>query len=225
MSVLTSLIQINTVGSIENLSEQDVFDLLTHADDQYYNAEDPIMADAAYDLLYKQSKSTYPANEYFTGIGSTVRGGKIKLPFTMGSLDQIYLGEYDKWITHHPVSSEQLVVSHKLDGCSAMIVYGGRGELQIAYSRGDGQEGADITRHLIQMPSVPTNCGGAVIVRGEVIISKDIFTKEIQSRLMTRSGRPYKNARNCVAGLLNASSNPLWVYQHLTFVAYEIVQS
>lgn len=228
MTILTSLICVNTSGSIETMTEADVFELLIHADDQYYNAEDPIMDDGVYDDIYKQAKSTYPANEYFTGVGSTSRGGKIKLPFTMGSLNQIYLGEYDKWIKDCTAGGEQIVVSDKLDGGSNMMTYRADGSLQIAYSRGDGVEGADITRHISRVHNVPvsiSNNNETITVRAEHIVSPTNFELLRAAGIKTSAGKLYKNPRNLVSGLMNASENDDLVYKYIDVVAYEIVGS
>ena len=210
----------------EDILMSDLFSVLELADDLYYNDEESFLTDTEYDSLYQYGKSIDPTNEYFLGIGSAVRGGKVNLPFQMGSLDQVYTGEIAAWVIKHNLHNEVALVSDKLDGASGMVIYDGDGKFQIAYSRGDGVQGADISRHLSLMPSVPKQIGydKPIVIRGENIISKTNFPL-VQKVATSRSGRPYKNARNMVSGLMNASTNPPNVYRYVDFVAYEIVGS
>ena len=204
---------------------EDMFQLLELADDLYYNDEESILLDEEYDALYRYLKNTDPTNPYFLGVGSSIRGGKVDLPYQMGSLDQVYEGEITDFVAKNQLQSEQAVLSDKLDGASAMVVYDTKGDFQIAYSRGDGVQGADISRHLRKMPTVPkTIAWDSLTVRGENIISKRNFPLAT-SVAKARSGKAYKNARNMVSGLMNASDNPDSVYQYIEFVAYEIVGS
>lgn len=211
---------------IDSVETSQLISLLELADDLYYNDEESILTDVEYDTYHQYTRSVDPTNPYFLGIGSSIRGGKVKLPYQMGSLDQKYHGEVQEWVSKHNLSNEVAILSDKLDGASAMIVYDAEGNFQIAYSRGDGVEGADISRHLSQMPSVPTSVGydKPITIRGENIISKRNFSLA-KTVATSRSGKPYKNARNMVSGLMNASENPPAVYEYVDFVAYEIVGS
>jgi NAD-dependent DNA ligase len=207
-------------------STAQIISVLELADELYFNDEEPLMEDSEYDALSKYAKNTDPTNAYFLGIGSDVRGGKVTLPFQMGSLDQVYDGEIEAWVKKWSLESYSAVESDKLDGTSGLVVYDADGNFQIGYSRGNGTQGADISRHLSQMPSVPKKInhnGQPLAVRGENIISIRNFP--IIKTLKTRNGTPYKNARNMVSGLMNASVNPVGVYQYVDFVVYEIVGS
>lgn len=203
--------------------EKEVFTALMDMDNMYNNDEEVLVSDKQYDALYHYTKLAYPNNTYFLGIGSSVRGEKVKLPIPMTGLNQVQIGDIDNWISKNNLTDLDAIISDKLDGISAMIVYDMSGNLQIAYSRGDGLEGADITRHIRNFPSIPKKINHpSLIVRGEVIIPKDEF--EIARNYCPRdSGELYKNARNMVAGIMNSKevSNPK-VYEHIHFVAYGI---
>jgi DNA ligase (NAD+) len=220
------------VSDILDMSADDVVELLKKADNAYYNdAVGPdtlVIDDATYDKIRQVAESMYPTHPYFAGVGSDVRGGKIKLPYPMGSLNQVYEGEYAKWVADHQIENEQTIITHKLDGGSDMIIYGPDGNLQIAYSRGDGYEGADITRHISQIPTVPSNIdndGVPLTIRAEHIIKPTNFDKLKKMGITSSSGKPYKNPRNMVSGIMNASSNDDRVYEYIDVVAYEIVGS
>ncbi len=210
---------------LDDYTIEQIVSVLEVADDLYYNDEDSFLSDSEYDILRRYAQNTDPTNSYFLGIGSSIRGGKVTLPYQMGSLDQKYEGEIESWITKNNLRNETAVLSDKLDGASAMVVYDASGTFQIAYSRGDGVEGADISRHVRLMKSFPLTIehDKPLVVRGENIISKANFPFARLAK--TRNGKPYKNARNMVSGLMNASENPEPVYDFVDFVAYEIVDS
>jgi NAD-dependent DNA ligase len=223
-------------GSVHQLPVENIIKLLQLADQDYFNINDEAstgpspLSDAEYDALKQLAQRMAPSDEYFTGVGSKVRGAAVKLPYQMGSLDQIYAGDYDVWVARHRINTAMVAVSDKLDGNSAMLVYNAKGKLQIAFSRGDGVEGADNTRHMTLIPNVPSKVKlpadweGNLVVRAEVIIPIATFEK-IRGVVMSRSGKPYKNPRNMVAGVMNASTNNPIVYQHIHVVAYEIIGS
>lgn len=209
----------------EQYDQEDLVEILKAADDLYHNDTESFLTDAEYDAIRRVAEQMNPAHSYFQGIGSEVRGGKIKLPHKMGSLTQVYEGETIKWITKYGLEDQQIVVSDKLDGSSALLTYDDNGNLQIAYSRGDGFEGADITRHLRKIPSVPQQVSNpGLVVRGEIIIQKSKFPLA-QKAKPRDGGKQYKNPRNCVSGLMNASTNPDAVYEYVDFVAYEIIKN
>ena len=157
---------------------------------------------------------TDPSHVYITGVGSDVRGGKIKLPYQMGSLDQVYEGEICDWIGTWGLQKYWIDASDKLDGTSAMVIYDPAGNFQIAYSRGNGTEGADISRHIKQFDNVPQTTDQTLVVRGEVILTKEGFQK-LSSILHNRGKRKYKNARNEHA-LLSEKKAWKMLYQWLT---------
>jgi DNA ligase (NAD+) len=219
---------------LEDVGLPAIFSLLELADELYFNDdEDPILDDPDYDMIWKFAKASEPTNAYFLGIGSKVRGGKVNLPYQMGSLDQIHEGEILGWIQKWDLSKYKGVVSDKLDGASAMVVYDAKGCLQIAYSRGDGIQGADITRHMTEVRTCPklinnsvskSLAGKPLVVRGENIISVPNFQRA-KTAVLRSNGKPYKNPRNMVSGMMNASSNPIPAYMFVDFIAYEIVGS
>lgn len=210
-------------GSFDTFLTEDLVELLIAADDAYHN-DNEIIPDQNYDALRQYVEATDPTNSYFLGIGSQVRGGKVKLPNKMGSLTQAYQDDTAKWINQHKLGAEQIVVTEKLDGCSAQIVYGNDGKLQIAYSRGDGIEGADITRHVSKIKNVPKVANPNMTIRAEIIFTKADW-EAVKTQIKRSGGAFYKNARNSVAGLMNASESDPTAYKYLSVVAYEVIGS
>lgn len=221
--VRNDLFLFSTEPDFTEMDLNDLFKALVIADDAYYN-EAAIFTDEEYDAIRLFCQTADTNNTYFLGIGSQVRGGKVKLPYTMGSLTQAYQGETQKWIAQYELQNEYFVITEKLDGISTLIVYGNDGKMQIAYSRGDGIEGADITRHVSKIKNVPKQISGPLVVRAEIIFSKKNWDI-VKTQIKRSGGAFYKNARNATAGLMNASESDPIAYQHLDVVAYEIISN
>lgn len=225
MKSIESITRDMFVFGFEDFTFDDIVEVLKEADARYFNDSGNLLVnDAEYDALKQYAHALNPTHTYFLGVGSSVRGGKVKLPYPMGSLTQAYHGDIQKWVDKHHIEREEFVITEKLDGVSILIVYDDAGKLQIAYSRGDGFEGADITRHVSQIESVPVRVASRqrTVIRAEAIISKSNFAK-VQTLIKSRSGLPYKNPRNMIAGVMNAETNPSVVYDYIDVVAYEIV--
>jgi len=231
------------LNTIINQFANPYIELLKRCDDAYTNTDEyyvftnedkalirPIVGDVSvstddvYDKLYMWTKDRYGIDNYFKKVGAPVsddvmkRGGKVKLPFIMGSMTEAHLGDIEKWL----VKNEDYVISIKLDGCSAGLIYE-NGVLNAAFSRGDGEMGANIYRHIINLDSVPKKIkiNGIAKIRGEVIIPKSDFLKLVDE-LKIELGKTYKNARNLVAGLLNSENGAKSFYKYAHFVAYQI---
>lgn len=213
-----------TFGSYEDADISKIIALLQLADDLYFNDEESFIEDSQYDALKQYAQRVSPANVYFTGVGSEVRGGKVPLPYTMGSLNQVYQGDFEKWVNRYSLAQQLIVITDKLDGASNMMVYDANGQFQIAFSRGDGVMGADISRHFRKMSAVPKQIAvtEAITVRAETIISPERFKQALKTPSLHRV---YKNPRNMVSGLMNSSAVNEDLYQYIDVVAYEIVGS
>lgn len=185
------------------------------------------MTDGTYDELRANFKRLYPSHPYNNQVGADIRTGKEKLPQPMPSLNQVEIGDVRKWVRDHPTTSEYFVTM-KLDGVSALLEYR-NGQFTKAYSRGNGTEGADITRHVKHIPFVPKTIPNwsdeIVYVRCEIIIGIKQFQQMLEDGIVRGSnGKPYKNARNATAGMMNATSNDPKAYQYMSCVAYECKQ-
>jgi len=217
-------IALEVLNNIDEYNAQDIIHLLEAADELYHNDQESFIEDNEYDALRLIAQRLDPTNKYFLGIGSEVRGGKVKLPYEMGSLDQVEIGDIEEWVRKNKLQNEDIVLTDKMDGTSAMLVYDENGAPQIAYSRGNGTEGADISRHIFKITNVPPQlpCGHKLVVRAEVELTETAFEK-LCTKVKSRSGKPYRNARNMVAGLMNSKTNPDVVYDYLTVIAYEVI--
>src|SRR4051794_3097358 len=123
------------INGDESPSAEDLVKVLTETSDLYHNEGESYLSDAEYFVLEQMLKGMDPSNRFLATVGSDVRGGKIDLPYPMGSLDQVYEGDAIRWVKDNRWSNEKFVVTDKLDGTSALLIYGRGGNFQIAYSR------------------------------------------------------------------------------------------
>lgn len=175
------------------------------------------LSDAEFDALERFYRSINPTSSYFSNVGSDARGGKVPLPFTMGSLDQVYEGDIEEWIAQNNLENEYLVLSDKLDGTSGALVYSKNGSFNSAFSRGNGTLGANISRHIKKHPSLPKKTSTEYKFRNEAIIPVKLWPT-VHDTTLVETGRDYKNARNYVAGKMNASDTDDIFIKHLDIV-------
>lgn len=192
---------------LNELSDDEIVVLLQKARFEYFIKGEPIFADNIYDLVKEALAIRDPEHPLLNAIGASIQEGKkVKLPYFMGSLDKIK-GEVQiqKFAANY---SDSYIVSDKLDGNSALLCGG------ILYSRGDGIEGQDISHLLPFIRGIPKKVPKTMAIRGELIIGRQEFEK-VKDR--------GANARNMVAGLINAKVPDLGLLKLVEFVAYELV--
>lgn len=191
--------------------------------DIYYNHPEQAIDDSLYDNAEKQLRLLDPNNTLLTKVGSDIRDGKVKLPIPMGSLDQVYNDDMMDYVKTNNLLEEDFVISTKCDGTSIELCFD-KGQLYSAFSRGDGVNGADVTRHAIKIKNIPQsiNYKGQLIIRSEVVFPKSDIEK-VLTDLSKYSKTPYKNSRNCVAGQMNAESSYTEFYDTVHVVCYEIM--
>lgn len=183
------------------------------AKSKYYSGK-PIMSDIEFDKLETSLSVTNP--EILKHIGYSERTGKEKLPVLMGSLDQIKTEkDFAIWKTKFPNS--KIVITEKIDGNSCLLEYK-QGILINSWSRGDGVFGASNIRHTARMSGIPQFTGNNFTgyIRGELVIQKKDWTS-----LLAVATREYANARNFVAGFMNATVGQAELYKYFHFVAFE----
>lgn len=196
-----------------------LIETLKKYDAAYAEGDSPV-SDKDYDALRRKAQALDPGHAYFASVGSDVRGGKEKLPYVMGSLDQIYnQKEWEIWVRTYDLKGKNVIITDKQDGISAMLIYR-HGKFEKAYSRGNGMEGADITRHVRKVPSVPKDLtsylGDAYLaVRAELIMPVAVFEAKYADT--------FKNPRNMVAGCFNRSTTDDAILHDIQCIAYQVV--
>lgn len=208
-------------GFIENAPVKDLIEIAKQADIAYYNNDEPIISDQEYDLIRDQITHLDPTNSYLTKpahqqivITKTITNKeKITLPYTMGSMNKFKPENSDQIAQFALDYPGPWIVSDKLDGVSALYIVEPDGTKSL-YTRGDGSIGTIIS-NLIPIINIPKpKVKAKIVVRGELIIPKKAFEKHSSTMA---------NARNMVAGIVNAKTVDKSKAQDIDFVAYELV--
>ena len=209
-------LQKNPTEILKSLSQDDVANIIQQANKSYYNEKNPVFSDNLYDMIKDYLEELNPKHPILKHVGAAIEDNKRKeiLPYHMGSLDKIKgdIKDIEKFKVKY---TGDYIVSDKLDGNSAMLqVIKGIAKL---YSRGDGTVGQNTSHVMPFINHVPdlSKQKTELTVRGEVIIGKAAFDK------IKHKGQ---NARNTVAGMLNAKIPEVEVARAAEFVAYELIQ-
>jgi len=198
----------NGLSVLKALNEETIMEIISQANDAYYNSNNPLLTDNEFDIVKEYAETKYEQNEILQKIGAPVGRNKVELPFNMPSMDKIKpdTNVLTKWKSKH---NGPYVLSCKLDGVSGL--YTTQGSTPKLYTRGDGKIGQDIS-HLIphlKLPKVKN-----VVVRGEFIIKKQTFDQKYK--------HSFANPRNMVSGIINSKQVDKKI-NDLDFVAYEMI--
>lgn len=199
-----------------NTSISKLVDLLKSANEMYYNSDQQLLSDEAYDIIKDVLQERDPNNKLLKEVGAEIADkNKVKLPYWMGSMTKIKKddGNLAKW---KATFNGPYIISDKLDGISGLMVYNNK-KLDL-YSRGNGSEGSNLN-HLIPHLNIPEEVKGTkdiVVVRGEFVIPKTRFNE------INKEGK-YTNARSYVAGIINHKTVYPEMIKTIDFVAYELI--
>ena len=197
------------INYLKTLSTEQIGKFVKEASFEYYKGT-PIVSDDIFDIMKNVLKERDPTNPILEEIGAPTAGEKVKLPYWMGSLDKIREDEkaLNNWKSKHHNS---VVISDKLDGNSAMLVYH-KNTIKM-YSRGDGLFGQDVSHIISLIKGVPKKVGFEdLAVRGELIIPKHKWDPKFGA-----------NARNSVAGIMHSKHPNKDLANIIEFVAYEML--
>lgn len=197
---------------LQTISFDTLFSWKTEFDNRYYNTGEETIEDLKYDFLVEYILKLNPMQ---LPIGCKLReeDNKAKLPFRLGGMDKIKMGEEEKlvlWKTKNPF---QVVFSDKLNGVSCLVVYNSKTGVQL-FTRGDGEVGADISYLKTKIQNLPQKMKTNIAVRGELIIKTSVFQEKWQ--------KEYKNSLSLIVSVVNSKSlkQPI---EDIEFLAYEIV--
>lgn len=184
--------------------------------DAYYNGS-PLVSDAEYDALEDELRDIDPAHPVLKAVGapapSSTGWKKVRHTIPMGSLSKAQTStDMAAWVKATPGLG--YVVSEKLDGCSISLRYE-NGQFVQAVTRGDGEEGEDITANVAKMnfpkKIMAPYTGG---IRGEVMLTLSAFKRHFPGA---------KNPRNTVSGTMKRLDGA--GCEHLTVMVYEFDNS
>jgi DNA ligase (NAD+) len=146
----------------------------------YYVADDPIMSDLAYDILYdKLQKAEEEAGVVLSNSPTQCVQGEATNSFAkvkhirpmLSASKTKEMADVTVFAGDHPVQ-----VSWKLDGLTAVATYK-KGQLVQVATRGDGEIGEDVTANAKRLMNLPLQLERPVdlVIRGEVLCPVEAF--------------------------------------------------
>ena len=217
---------------IEELSNQ-----LHEHNHRYYVLNAPLISDQQFDFLLReleQLENQFP--QFKNPFSPTQRVGgditdkfeKVQHKSAMLSLSNSYnKEEIQEWagrITKAGMEQLEFVCELKYDGVAIGLRYE-QGELVRAVTRGDGEQGEDITANVRTIRTIPLSLKGdfpdKFEIRGEVFMPLDAFEKLNASRDEAGEER-FANPRNTTAGTLKLQDSAMVATRGLDTFLYGV---
>ena len=215
--------------------------LLTRWLHEYHVLDDPSVDDATYDRAYDELLTlerdhpdlvTPDSPTQRVGAPPSERFRKVRHLTPMGSLEKVTddesLRKWDEDVAKRlddPGATVAYVIEPKIDGLAINLTYED-GILVRGATRGDGEEGEDVTVNLRTIPSVPLRLLGeappaVVEIRGEVYMPLSGF-RELNERLTADGKKIAPNPRNAAAGSLRQKNSKITAERPLAVWAYGV---
>ena len=216
---------------IENLYEEKL-KLIKKYNKYYYDQSEPLVSDVIYDALKKdilqlelkynflRSKNSPSKNVGYKPSRNFKKAlHRVPMLSLANAFDESDLINFEKKILNFISQKENFKISYsvepKIDGVSASITYKD-GEYIRGLSRGDGNEGEDITLNLATIKDIPKkilskNFPKEIDIRGEVFIQNSDF-KSLKEK--------FANPRNAASGSLRQKNSDSTSKIPLKFIAY-----
>ncbi|HAX61664.1 MAG TPA: DNA ligase (NAD(+)) LigA [Elusimicrobia bacterium] len=213
---------------------------IRHHDHLYYVLSQPEISDTEYDNLMKHLQKLEEKNPQFITddsptqrvSGNAVKDFKtVKHSTPMLSLDNTYSSdeiiEWDKRVKKIIANENyEYVIEPKIDGISCALTYK-NGMLVQGATRGDGDNGEDITLNIKTIKSIPLKLlptsdfrlPTPLEVRGEVYIDKTDFQK-LNEEISKNGEQPFANPRNAAAGSLRQKNPKITAERKLKFIVH-----
>lgn len=203
---------------------------------RYYVLDDPLIADAEFDRLFRELQDLEAAHpELLTADSPTRRvGGAPAAEFKQATHRQPMLSlnnafedaevdAFDRRIREAlEIDAVEYAVEPKFDGLAISLVYE-KGVLIRGATRGDGYTGEDVTANLRTVRSIPLHlpAGAPAIleVRGEVLMLREDF-EQLNRNQQANDAKLFANPRNAAAGSLRQLDSRITAGRKLTFYAY-----
>lgn len=208
-------------------------------DARYYREDAPTISDAEYDALRQRLdaiESRFPdlkvqspsqrvgarPSEKFAKIRHAVPMLSLGNAFTDGDVTD-FVGRIRRFLDLPADAPLAITAEPKIDGLSLSLRYEG-GRLVSAATRGDGEEGEDVTANARTLRDIPARLDGpdvpdVIDVRGEVYLSHADFAA-INARQVELGKPTFANPRNAAAGSLRQLDPSITASRPLRFFAY-----
>ncbi len=209
-------------------------------DYRYYVLDDPVIPDDKYDEIFallqtlEEKYDLRSPDSPTRQVGGKPRDefGKVAHPVPMLSLKAVYdeqeVREFDATCRKNLGDAVEYVVEPKYDGLSVELIYV-EGRLETAATRGDGQNGEDITANVRTIRAIPlkllaeqgADIPARLVVRGEIYMRLDEF-EDLNQRRLEEDENLFANPRNAAAGSVRQLDPAVTEKRHLHVYLYEI---
>ncbi|MFZ1101598.1 MAG: NAD-dependent DNA ligase LigA, partial [Hyphomicrobiaceae bacterium] len=229
------LTEAEAAAELERLAQE-----IAHHDGLYYRQDAPEISDADYDTLRQRNaeiEARFPALRRADspsrriGAAPVEAFGKVRHRVPMLSLgnafDDAEVAEFTARVRRFlGLSAEEpveVVAEPKIDGLSISLTYD-RGRLALAATRGDGEEGENVTGNVRTIRQVPQRLKGKGVpdrieVRGEIYLPHADF-KRLNEEQAAAGAKVFANPRNAAAGSLRQLDPSITGRRPLRFFAY-----
>jgi DNA ligase (NAD+) len=210
--------------------------------DLAYHAKDaPLAEDAEYDALKRRNAAIEArfadlkrGNSPSDKVGAPAAAGfaKIRHDVPMLSLDNAFAAEdvrefgqrLRRFLDMGADDAIAFSAEPKIDGLSISLLYEG-GAFVRGATRGDGEEGEDVSANVRTIGEIPTRLGGKaparIEVRGEIYMTKADFLA-LNARQAAAEEKTFANPRNAAAGSLRQLDASVTKSRPLRFFAYTL---
>jgi DNA ligase (NAD+) len=220
---------------------QRVFDLkrqLNQYAHEYYVQDKPTVEDFVYDRLYtelveleKQYPELIAADSPTQRVGGIIASGfeKVRHEIPLYSLNDAFSKEdlfaFDQRVTNALGRAVAYTCELKIDGLSISLRYE-EGQFVRGATRGNGEEGENITENLKTVRSIPMTLTQpySMEVRGECYMPKESFLKLNQER--EEAGQDvFANPRNAAAGSVRQLDSKVTASRNLSSFLYTVADA
>lgn len=220
---------------------QELVAAINRHDELYHGKDTPEISDADYDALRRELdaiEAAYPAlvaaDSPTQKVGAAAAAGfkKIRHARPMLSLGNAFADEdvtdfldrVRRFLGLADNDPVRVVAEPKIDGLSCSLRYEDR-RLVLAATRGDGNEGEDITRNVVTIAdlpqSLPPDAPDIVEIRGEIYMRRDDFVA-LNERQAAQGKQIFANPRNAAAGSVRQLDPAITAARPLHFFGYAL---
>lgn len=195
---------------------------------EYYSLNAPTVSDEVYDRLFDELNQLEQESGITMGNSPTQTVGWPTVDKLKKTTHSIPLLSLDKTKRVEDLCAfmgdQRVMLMPKLDGLTVKVTYEG-GILLEAATRGDGNEGENITHNVRGIRGIPMQIPymERLVVTGEAFIRPSNF-EAMKATLLDSSGQPYKNGRNLAAGSVRLLKSEDCQNRRVSFMPFHVLE-